>query len=169
MTRQDADLPRPKFTLGEGDTAAQDQFDDPRYWADCIPKRIFGYLIDVVILAAVSFGLWMIAALSFGLLAPLTALLQMLLPFAYHALMVSQRGATVGQRIAGLQVVSAIDGSNPTVIQALVLTVLFYFSVFLSFLPLIYGLIDSKGRFLHDIFSGTRSVRAAALDEDAGR
>ena len=167
MRQTDFSRAASRFDLG-GDRL-QNLFDDPRYWEGCLTKRIVGYLIDVLVLAAVSAALWVVAFSSLGLLAPLTAVVQAVLPLTYHTLMVSQRGATVGQRIAGLQVVSMTDGRNPALVQALVLTVLFYVSVAISFLPLLYGLFDDRGRLLHDIFSGTRSLRAAALAEDRRR
>lgn len=151
-----------RFTLGEESTMGQ--FDDPCLWENTIPKRFVGYLIDIVVLALISAFIWILAFLSLGLLSPLTALAQAILPLAYHTFMVSQRGATVGQSMAGIRIVSKLDGENPTILQAFVMTVLFYFSLSLAFVPFVFCLLDEKNRFLHDIFSGTRSLNADALE-----
>lgn len=148
------------FTLGGNRATA---FDDPDFWEGTIPKRIFAYVIDICILAAIAVGLWFITIFSFGLLAPLTALIGTIAPIAYHTYLVSQRGATVGQKLAGLRIVDAETGETPSLLQALVLTCLFYISISFMFLPLAYVLFDPKDRFLHDIFSRTLSLKAEAL------
>jgi uncharacterized RDD family membrane protein YckC len=141
--------------------------DDPIYREDVMSKRVFGYLIDVCMIALISFGLWLITAMSFGLIAPITVVLQALLPFAYHIFLVSRRGATIGQKLMKLRVLSMSDGDIPTVLQALILTVLFYITVSLLFVPLLYVLFDDKGRFLHDIFSGTRTLNHTGISRPA--
>lgn len=149
------------FTLGGGPEGPD--MDDPSLWEGTVMRRFLSYLIDVVILALIGLGLWIVTFLTLGLLAPVTALAWAIAPLAYHTLLVSQRGATVGQKWMGIQVVDALSGGRPNLVQAFVLTCLFYLSVMLSFIPLIYVLFDAQSRFLHDLFSGTRALKAERM------
>ncbi|NMM43982.1 RDD family protein [Rhodospirillaceae bacterium KN72] len=146
-------------TTRDGD----DRFADPRFWEGCLGKRVTGYLVDLLVFGAIWFALGVVAVLSLGLLAPVTAFLWAILPLAYHTLMVSGRGATIGQRFAGLRVVDASTGENPSLIQAFLLACLFYISLSFAMLPLLYVLFDAKDRFLHDLISNTRTLRAENL------
>jgi uncharacterized RDD family membrane protein YckC len=150
------------FTLRPQDDA---RFDDPVYWEGSVLKRLFGYIVDVMVLAGLSMGIWIITALTLGLLAPLAAAATTILPFVYHTMLISMRGQTIGQRLAGIRVVDAPTGSNPSLIQAFLLTVLFYISLSLAFIPLLYILFDPRDRFLHDILSNTRALNAETLNK----
>lgn len=149
-------------SAARGNSGSTDLFVDPSYWSGTVFKRLMSYLVDVVVLAAIGVALWVVTALTLGLLAPVTALLWAVAPFAYHTLMVSGRGATVGQSVFGLRVVDATTGARPTVLQALILTVLFYVSVAMGFVPLLYVLFDDRNRFLHDILSDLRTIQSAS-------
>ena len=150
------------FTLRPQDDA---RFDDPVYWEGSVLKRLFGYIVDVMVLAGLSMGIWIITALTLGLLAPLAAAATTILPFVYHTMLISMRGQTIGQKLAGIRVVDAPTGSNPSRIQAFLLTVLFYISLSLAFIPLLYILFDPRDRFLHDILSNTRALNAETLNK----
>jgi len=80
-------------------------------------------------------------------------------------MLISMRGQTIGQKLAGIRVVDAPTGSNPSLIQAFLLTVLFYISLSLAFIPLLYILFDPRDRFLHDILSNTRALNAETLNK----
>ncbi len=136
------------------------RFDDPHHWEGCLFRRFFGYLIDIVVISILVTGLWVVNILTLGLLTPLVVLISGIAPFIYHTMMISYSGATVGQRLAGLCVRDAGTGDKPSLIQAFILTMLFYFSLSLAFIPLLYVFFDPKERFLHDLFSGTRTLRA---------
>ena len=150
------------FTLRPQDDA---RFDDPVYWEGSVLKRLFGYIVDVMVLAGLSMGIWIITALTLGLLAPLAAAATTILRFVYHTMLISMRGQTIGQKLAGIRVVDAPTGSNPSLIQAFLLTVLFYISLSLAFIPLLYILFDPRDRFLHDILSNTRALNAETLNK----
>lgn len=137
-----------------------DLYEDSRYWSGTVFKRLMSYLVDFCVLLAIGVGLWLVTALTLGLLAPITGLLWVIAPIAYHTLMVSNRGATIGQSVMGLHVVDAETGHTPSFLQALILTCLFYVSVAFSFLPLLYVLFDDRNRFLHDILSGLRTIHS---------
>lgn len=160
MQNRSTNVAQRGFTLGSED------FDlDPSYWEGCIGKRFIAYIIDVVVLGFVWMGLGFVALLTLGLALPLTTLLWALAPLAYHTLMVSQRGATVGQQFMGLRIVDARSGGKPSFMQAVILTIAFYLSVIFWFVPLAYVIFDDRDRFLHDIISNTRSLRADRLRE----
>jgi uncharacterized RDD family membrane protein YckC len=161
MSQSDEKKVEASFTLRSEDDG---RFDNPIYWEGSVMKRLFGYVIDVLVLAALSIGIWIIAGLTLGLLAPVAAAATTILPFAYHTLMISRRGKTIGQKMAGIRVIDAETGDNPSLIQAFLLTVLFYASLSLAFLPLLYILFDPRDRFLHDILSNTRALNAESVN-----
>jgi uncharacterized RDD family membrane protein YckC len=147
------------FTLG-GDS---DRYTDPAYWEGTLGRRVMAYVIDIIVLGFVWMGLGILAILSFGLLAPVTALAWALTPLVYHTFMAHRRGATIGQGVMGLRIVDARTGEKPDLVQALILTVLFYVSLSLAFLPLLYCLFDERDRLLHDILTNTRTIKAEAV------
>ena len=118
------------------------------------------YLIDAAFLLMFIPLSWILNIASFGLLIPVTGLFLFLLPFIYHPLCISsERGATIGQRMMGLRVVRE-DGGRLNLVQALLQTVLFYGTLALTGgLLLLWCLFDERSRCLHDIFSGTLTIR----------
>jgi len=140
------------------DTA--DTYDHPDYWEGTLSRRIFAYLIDFCILGLIGFALWIVLILSFGVLLPVITVAWALTPLAYHTLMVSQYGATIGQRAMKLEIRDPETGEKPHVLQALVLTILFYGSITtLAFVPLLYCFFDDRNRLLHDLLTRTRTIR----------
>ncbi len=130
-----------------------------------IGKRIVAFVIDACLLLLV----WPLAALfsvmSFFTLTPVLFALIPLVPLVYHTAFIATKGAaTPGMRAMGLKVVREIDGGQPDWPHAAIMVVLFYMSIATSGLLLLWCLFDSQNRCLHDIFSGTRVVRANAGD-----
>jgi uncharacterized RDD family membrane protein YckC len=129
-------------------------------------KRIFAYLIDLVAISILVMAAWvatgLLGILSFGLLLPLQAMVVVLLPLAYHTLLIaSPASATLGMRVMGIQVANAADGLPPSLLQALILTVAFFGSVALTgFLVLIVALFTPQRRTLHDFLAGTVVINA---------
>lgn len=137
---------------------------DPRRLEGVLTRRVFAYFVDfciigVVVLFAiiVFFG---VTILSFGILSPVFGLLA-LIPAAYHTVTIGLAGATWGQRMMGL-VVTDMALQPPSMLQALVQTVLFYLTV-----PTTGGLILlavfflPRRRTLHDLLAGTQILRRA--------
>jgi uncharacterized RDD family membrane protein YckC len=135
-------------------------------------RRVLAYAVDLCLIAL----LWGIAwvalfgatVLTLGLLSPGFALL-VLLPAAYHVLTIGLQGATWGQRLFGL-VVTDLRFQRPSLLQALVLTVLFYLTV-----PPTGGLVLlavfflPHRRTLHDLVAGTLVLRrSGAVGADRG-
>lgn len=119
------------------------------------------FIIDAILLSLAVPVAWFLGITSFGLLTPILTLALALLPLAYHSLMISSaRGRTFGQAAMGLRVMDK-DGNPPQLVQAAILTMLFYATlVFTSGLLLIWCLFDDKQRCLHDILAGTMTVRS---------
>ena len=138
--------------------------DDPALVEGCVLRRLLGYIVDVGILGALAVGVHLLVFVSLGLLAPLLYPLLVLLPLAYHTVLVaSPASATLGQRLVGVTVRS-LYGEQPGLLQAFVMVCLFYLTLTLtSGLLLLWCLFDDRGRCLHDILSGTLVVRADRL------
>lgn len=108
-----------------------DPMRQPELFSGITLKRIFAYLVDLVVISILVVVAWvatgLLGVLSFGLLLPLQAVVVVLLPLAYHTLLIaSQASATLGMRVMGIQVATAADGLPPSPLQALILTVAFF-------------------------------------------
>ena len=123
-------------------------------------RRIFAYLVDLLVIApvvtVVAVIFWMLGVLTLGLLTPLLALMLLAVPFCYHTLLIGgPESATLGMRLMGLRV-RRLDGGRPDYILAALLTAAFYVSVALTgWLILIVALFNIRGRTLHDWLCGT--------------
>lgn len=147
----------------------QDRMTDPQLTDGTIARRIFAYLIDVLILGAIAFAIHLVVFATLGLLAPLLYPLLVVMPLIYHTYFVGSEGAaTLGQRLLGLEV-RALDGARPPYLQAFIMVCLFYLTLALTTgLLLLWCLIDDRGRCLHDILSGTLVIRTDRLAERMG-
>lgn len=138
-----------------------DSMRQPELFSGITLKRIFAYLIDLVVVSILIMAAWiatgLLGILTFGLLLPLQAMVVVLLPLAYHTLLIAgPASATLGMRMMGIQVANAADGLPPSLLQALILTVAFFGSVALTgFLVLIIALFNPQRRTLHDFLAGT--------------
>jgi uncharacterized RDD family membrane protein YckC len=143
-----------------------DPWNHPRYYMGISIRRIYGYLLDMVVVALL-WGMAYVAsiilgALTLGLLWPLLMVLLAAVPVAYHTLTISgPRSATLGMRIAGIRVMSIAPGAEgndgrPSLLQALIQTVCFYGSIAVTgSLILLLALFNPRRRTLHDFLAGT--------------
>ena len=144
----------------EPDLERFDHLAHPETFGGVTMRRIFAYLVDLLVIApvvtVVAVIFWMLGVLTFGLLTPLLALMLLAVPFCYHTLLIGgPESATLGMRLMGLRV-RRLDGGRPDYILAALLTVAFYVSVALtSWLILIVALFNIRGRTLHDWLCGT--------------
>ena len=127
-------------------------------------RRVFAYLIDLVIIGVAGVLLAIVllipaTILSLGLLTgPMIALFG-LIPVAYHIILVGgSHAATLGQRVMDLRVMS-LNGDRPDYIQAGLQVMLFYVTLMLTGLLLLFVFFNSQRRTLHDWMSGTIIVR----------
>ena len=132
----------------------------PELFDGVLFRRVMGYLVDVFILGGAILFLWFLVMVTLGLLGPVAALISPLLPLAYHTLLIGgPNSATIGMRLMGVEVRS-LDGSRPDLVQALILTLLFYATLAFTGLLLIVALFNDRRRCLHDWLSGTLVVNA---------
>jgi uncharacterized RDD family membrane protein YckC len=146
-----------------------DAFADPALYGGIRSRRIFGYLVDLILIGLITLALWfalvLVGVLSFGLLMPLVPLGVAVVPTLYHTFTVGgPRSATPGMRLFDVTVRSW-TGERPSLLQAFLLTVTFLVSVGVTgFLILLVSLFNSRGRTLHELLSGTVVVRRSALE-----
>lgn len=128
-------------------------------------RRIFAYMADVVILAAILTGAWMAAVTAgiatLGLLWPLLWAAIACIPFAYHTLLIGgARSATWGMRLFDIEV-RDWEGGRPNLLQAAAMTAIFYISVGLTaWLILAIAPFNNYHRTLHDFVTRLVVVRA---------
>jgi uncharacterized RDD family membrane protein YckC len=137
-----------------------------------LTRRVFAWLIDVLLIALIFLALWLtlvlFGLLTLGLGLPLLGILP-LVPFCYHMLFLAgPASATPGQSALGLIVRRNDDFGRPTPVQAVVSTLLFYVTLATSGLLLLIALFTVRRRTLHDLVSGLVVVRARALTRGLG-
>ena len=147
-------------------------FDD--YWLTegVLARRVFAWLLDVLliglILAALWFVLLLFGVLTLGLGLPLLGGLPFV-PFCYHLLFVAApASATPGQQALGLVVRRNDDLGRPTPVQVFIYTLVFYVTLATTGLLLLFALFTVRHRTLHDLASGLVVVRARALTGGLG-
>ena len=132
--------------------------DDDALFEGVTWRRMMAFCIDFAILSLTCAVLIIIIIFSFGLFSTLWALTPFI-PVAYHSWMIGgSQSATCGMQVMGIKI-RASDGAKPSLLQAFVMTSLFYLSLtFLTPMVLIISLFNDRGRCLHDILSGTAVV-----------
>ena len=126
---------------------------DPARLRGLLWRRAFAYFVDVLLISLAS---WLVALVAW----PLWPVVFTLIPLAYHSLQIGgPHSATFGQRLFGVEV-RRLDGGRPSLLQALVQTVLFYVTVMmLTPLALLVAVFNRRKRTLHDILAGTLTLR----------
>jgi uncharacterized RDD family membrane protein YckC len=135
--------------------------DDDWLTEGVLSRRVFAWLIDMLLIGLIVGALWFVLLL-FGLLTlglgfSLFAVLPFV-PFAYHFLFVAGSSATPGQQALGLIVRRNDDFGPPSPLQALIYTVLL----------LLVALFTIRKRALHDLASGLVVIRERALTRGVG-
>jgi uncharacterized RDD family membrane protein YckC len=130
-------------------------------------RRLFGWCIDLLLLALILLVLWVVfmlfGLLTLGLGFPLMGALPFV-PFCYHVLFLAgPSSATPGQQFMGLVVRRNDDFGRPSPLQAVISTLVFYLTLATSGLLLLVALITDRHRTLHDLVSGLVVVRAEAM------
>ena len=136
-----------------------------------IGRRVLGWMVDAAILVILAWliggGAVVLTLLTMGLAGGLMLLpWGMALPILYATLSIaSPLSATPGQALMGLVVRSEGDGGHPSFGQAFTAATLHALSWAAGGLPLLAPAFSSRSRTLHDLFSGTLVMRAAALPQ----
>lgn len=149
------------------DATPPDPLDDPALYTGIRTRRIFGYIVDLLIIGVIWGIAWVVAILlgivTLGLLWPVLAVALGLVPLAYYTLTIATGSATIGMRLFDVEVRSW-TGKRPDFWQALIMTVIYMLTVWPSaLLVLLVSLFDKRARTLHDMLSGTVVVRTSAL------
>lgn len=138
--------------------------EDPDLFDGVLWRRVVGYSIDVLLLMVVFSILGLIVFLSFGLLAPVNLAIAPLVPIAYHTFFIGRDGATPGMKLMDLET-RTWTGARPEYVQALLMTILFYVSITVTWLLILFvPLFNDRRRTLHDLMSGVVVVRHSRLD-----
>ena len=144
-----------------------DPLDNPALYAGVRTRRVFGYLIDLVLIGILWGAAWLVALLlgtvTLGLAWPLLVLIVGFFPLAYYTLTIAAGSATPGMWLLDVEVRSW-TGKRPDFGQALIMTAVYMITVWpTGLLILLVSLFDKRSRTLHDILSGTVVVRRSAL------
>jgi uncharacterized RDD family membrane protein YckC len=133
-----------------------------------LTRRVLAWLADMllvgVLFAAVCVSFGVLSLVTFGLGLPLFWLLPVL-PFAYHWLFIASAGATPGQALFGIRVRREDDFGPPSLVSALVFTVVLWVQLASSGLWLLSALFTFRNRAIHDLASGLVVVRSRALTQ----
>ena len=123
-------------------------------------RRLFAYGADLVVIALLTFALWLVLGfLTLGVAWFFLPPMMPLVAFLYNGFSVSgvNRG-TVGMRLFDLEVRMAEDGARAPFMNAAFQALLFYVSW--TFVPVfLVTLFDAEKRFLHDILAQVVVVR----------
>ncbi len=146
--------------------------DDYSLTEGVLTRRIFAWLLDVLLVGLTLVVLWFVlllfGVLTLGLGLPLLGVLPFV-PFCYHLFFVAgTAAATPGQQALGLVVRRNDDLGLPTFAQAFIYTLVFYLTLATTGLLLLIALFTIRHRTLHDLASGLVVVRARALTSGFG-
>ena len=138
--------------------------EEPDLFDGILWRRVVGYGIDVLLLMVIFSVLGLIVFLSFGLLAPINLVIAPFVPIAYHTFFIGREGATPGMKFMDIET-RAWTGARPDYAQALLMTILFYASIAITWLlVLLVPLFNERRRTLHDLMSGVVVVRHSRLE-----
>jgi uncharacterized RDD family membrane protein YckC len=130
-------------------------------------RRIFAFGFDMFLIMMLIVPAYLVMGIgglmTFGLLWIFQPLLFLIIVLSYHTLTIgSPSSATFGMRIMGIEVRSW-DGGRPDYVRALLQSILFYMTAFpTGFTILIIAFFTKNKRTLHEILSGTVTVRSDA-------
>jgi uncharacterized RDD family membrane protein YckC len=141
--------------------------DDMMLTRGVMSRRVFAWVLDLLLLGILLVVLWIMLVvfglLTLGLGFPLLGILP-LVPFCYHVGFLAGRwSATPGQQALGLIVVRNDDFGRPTLLQAVVSTLVFYLTLATTGLLLLVALVTLRHRTLHDMASGLVVLRIEAM------
>jgi uncharacterized RDD family membrane protein YckC len=130
-------------------------------------RRVVAWCLDAVLIGLLMIALWLVLLL-FGLLTLGLGFSAMTIlpfvPFCYQVLsLLCSASATPGQQMLDLTVRRDDDLGPPTVLQAVIFTLVFYLTLALTGLLLLIALFTDRHRTLHDMLSGLVVVRVRAL------
>lgn len=137
---------------------AYDPVTEPQLFASVIRKRSVAFIIDAIIITALSLlgfaAVAILGVLTLGLGWLLFGLVFPLVGLGYNALTIGgPNSSTIGQRMMGLTVPMWYGGKVTPLIAAFH-ALLFWFSLVIFFPILFWAFFDQRKRCLHDILAG---------------
>jgi uncharacterized RDD family membrane protein YckC len=130
-------------------------------------RRVFAWILDAMFITAIGTVIWLFLAaftvLTFGIGAPLFALLALLPPFYGFLSLLTPMQASPGQALLGLIVVRDADWGSPTVLQAVVYIAAYWITMAAGVIWTAVALITTRHRTFHDMISGLVVVRRSVL------
>lgn len=150
--------------------AAFDPIQNPELFESVRSRRIFAFLIDVIIIALLTFGagvlVFVLGVFTLGLGFMLYAILPTAVALLYVAFTLGgPRASTLGMRAMGLEM-RLWYGARPYPLLAAVHVLLFWFSIsLLTPLVLLVSLLSDRKRLLHDIVLGTVVINSGHYRE----
>jgi len=146
---------------------------DPAYAAEywltrgVLPRRVLGFLIDLLLIAGLVGGLWaalvLFGVLTLGLGLPLLGVLPAVPPLYHYLFLIGPLSATPGQALLGLVVRRDGDLGPPDALEALLSVIGFYVTLALGAVWLGVALLTWRHRTFHDMLAGLVVVRADSL------
>lgn len=131
-----------------------------------LSRRFWGYLIDILVIAAVTLGLgfivFILGFLTFGLAWAAYAVLPLATATLYNAITISGPSqGTIGMRMAGVRVLDASTGGQVSFLAAAVHAFLFYVGLgtALLVLDILIGFVRSDARMGRDLLTNVVVVR----------
>jgi uncharacterized RDD family membrane protein YckC len=161
-------VPADRAQTGWFDAMAE-WLDRPEHFDGLVWRRALAYIVDIIIIGLIGWAVWFVLAtfalVTFGLAAPLFALMPAI-PLAYHTLLIGgTRSATLGMRMFDVEM-RAFTGERPDLGRAFLGTVLFYVTMMLtSGLIVLVGVFNKRSRLLHDVLVGLVAVRTSSLSD----
>lgn len=134
---------------------------DPQFYDGVIVRRLVAFLIDAMITLALVFVViffgFLFTVVTAGFGGPLSFLATVATGFTYRWLMLSQRSATLGMVLTGIEVRDA-EGSRLNSAMAFLHTAAYHVTVMfppLAIVGWILMVMSPYGRALHDLPLGT--------------
>ena len=119
-----------------------DPLDNPALYAGVRTRRVFGYLVDLMLIGVLWAAAWLVALMlgmvTLGLAWPLLVLVVGSFPLAYHTLTIAAGSATPGMWLFDVEVRSW-TGKRPDFVQALVMTLIYMLTVWPTGLLILLG------------------------------
>jgi len=140
----------------------------PELFDGVLTRRVMAYLVDLVIISAVSLALFLLtivagfltlglAWLSLPLIAPVAVFLY------YVVTLGSARRATVGMQVFDL-VLTPVSGPPLEGWKALIHPFVFWVTIWLFWPLLLVGLFSQRRQLIHDMITGTLMLRRSPME-----
>jgi uncharacterized RDD family membrane protein YckC len=141
---------------------------DPRASEGTLSRRFWAYLIDIVVIAALTMLLYLLVGILGVLTFGIGWLLFAVIPFTaivYNAITISGPSqGTIGMRLMGMRVLDATAGGRVSLLAAAVHALLFYVFVssagLLLAIDILFGLMRADSRMGRDLVTNVVFVRS---------